>query len=238
METKIALRLGELAHQAGHGLEQHIPLALELLAQTAIQLVELLLAETPALHQRIQRQAALLVHIKVEALPSRHAVHFLEQTGAGRLEAVQQLTALLHIGIGLETSGKFLADNLKGTGHGRLELPALPGGQTQQQRTILVLEIIDVQQIGRRGLPAGARNKEITQHVGAAQIRLPGKVDVISRRLDFQGQLQSPQCPGLGRTQPAPAGSGVAVRPGDALLGPAGAQAFRGQRSDAAAAHE
>ena len=80
----------QLAHHAGHGPQEGIALLFEPLTQRGIEMLVLVFAQALAFHQRIQGQAALIVHIEVEALFPGGLVHLLDQPGTHGLKAILQ----------------------------------------------------------------------------------------------------------------------------------------------------
>ena len=214
------LGLAQLPHEAGHGLHQRFPAPLELGAYRVVQALVFLVAEALALEQGIERQAAALVHVQIEALVRRHAVHLAEQAVARLLELVHELGALPHEGIAFKAPRQLAADGLHGGGQALLELASLSGGQGKQDGAVRVGKIVDVDEVGRQGRLAGLRLKIGKQGIGSPQIAFTRYIDVVTGRLDGQGQihrLQEPGLKGIAAARPvAWTGDAAAVLPRDA----------------------
>ena len=99
---------------------------------------------------------------------------------------------------------------------------------------VLILKIIHINDIRRRGFLAGKGLKKFREHIGTAKIGRTSKEDIVARTADVQGQFQRGKGAGLGWTAAAIARDGAAVFPRDALGRPAGAELFRGERGDGA----
>ena len=223
----------QLAHHAGHGPQQRIPFLLEPLPQGGIKMLVLLLAQALALHQRVERQASLFVHVEVEALLACRLVHLLDEARTHGLKAILQFGTLFHVILVVEAGGKLLADVGQRLRQGRAQLPALSRRDGKQQGAVRIVEVVDVDEIRWRRRLADARLKELAQHVGSSEIGLARKVDVVARRMDMQGQLKRLERAGLRRhLAVAVAGDGVARLPGDAVRGQIGTETLARQRFD------
>ena len=230
------LGLAQLAHEAGHALDQGLPAPLEGHAQAVVQMLELFLAQPLALDQRIQGQAAAFVHVEMEALVLGHGGHLAQQAAADLLEAVHQPGTLLDEGRGFEAAGQFMQDGVHGGGHALLELLALTGRQGKQARPVGVIEVVDIDQVRRRRPFAGLRAKIGEQGIAAPQIGIAGDIDIVATGPDVQGHVQSlhgARLESVAAARPV-AGQGdlPAVLPGDAFGIERRVQSRCGQRKD------
>ena len=88
----------------------------------------LVLAQALAFHQGIQGQAALFIHIEVEALFPGGLVHLLDEPGTHGLKTILQFGTLLDVLLVVQTDGQFLADIRQRLRKDRTQLFALPAG--------------------------------------------------------------------------------------------------------------
>ena len=221
----------QLAHHAGHGPQEGIALLLEPLTQGGIEMFVLVLAQALAFHQGIQGQAALLIHIEVEALFPGGLVHLLDEPGTHGLKTILQFGTLLDVLLVVQTDGQFLADIRQRLRKDRTQLLALPRRDGQQHGTIRIIEIVDVKQVRRRLGLADAGLEKFPEHVGPPKVRLAGKINIVPCRVDVQRQLQRLEGAGLrGHLTVSVARDGVARFPRDAIRGQTRTEALTRQR--------
>lgn len=192
-----------------------------------------LFAEALALHKRIQRKSTLIIHVKIESLFPRRLVHLSDESGPHGLETILNLRMLLDVSLIVQSGRQLLAHVVQRPRKQNAQLFPLPRRNRQEPRTIRILKVVDVQQIGRRRGTANPRRQKLLEHVGTSEIGLARKIDVVSRGPDVQRQLQRPERTRLRRGAAVPiAGNGVAVFPGNSVRRKARAHALTGQRFD------
>ena len=90
----------------------------------------------------------------------------------------------------LEMSGQVPAQALDGALQALLEDFPLAGGQADQKRLVGVVEIVQIDKVGRRDPGLGLRKQKIFHQVGPAKPRFARHVDIVFQARDGEPHFQ------------------------------------------------
>ncbi|KAF5031210.1 hypothetical protein DSECCO2_630080 [anaerobic digester metagenome] len=196
-----ALLLGQTPQGRAHLFQEPVALGLERFLELRVQALEFLVGNDLALEQRIEGEAALVVHEQAVALGLGALLHLVEHGLAVGVVAAQQRLLLGLVGLALEAGRNLLAHVGHGLGQGDLEALALAGRQGHGARPVRVVEIVDVEPVRRHLAPGRLGVEEAAGEMGAAHAGLAGEVDVVFAPGDGERQAQGGVGPGLGLGQ-------------------------------------
>ena len=182
--------LCEGVYEAGHMLRHSLAPVLQGDADTRVETLEVVLGHAAPLHERIERHVSGLVDVEAEALVLGHVVHAVDELGALDLVVGQKLLTLFREALAREAAVHVPVNVPDAFLHGLAEAASLSRGKRDERRAVRGLEVVDVDEIRRRGGFPGHGPQVLGEHVLAPEIGVAREVDVEAAASDVQGHVE------------------------------------------------